>query len=72
MQYLVLLGAANSRKLKRRSGKAANPPHVNKERAFHTQTLVENFCIVFQKYIQISGSCSYKIVLIEKGALFPF
>ena len=50
-QYLVLLGATNLRKSKKKSTECVNSPQVNKERKLHAHLLVESFCIVFQKYI---------------------
>ena len=81
--YQVSLGAANLRKWKTKSFKAVNSHQVNKERAFHVHLLMESFCIVFQNtfndkasglalfliFHQISGSCSYKIVLIERECI---
>ena len=50
-QYLVSVGATNLLKSKTKSDKAANSSQVNKERTIHVRLLVENFCIVFQKYV---------------------
>ena len=86
-EYLVSLGATNLQKSKAKGIKVVNSPQASWERIFHVHLLVENFCIVFQKYIlrqgfglslalnlflifhQISGSCSYEIVLIKRKSV---
>ena len=84
-QYLALQSATNLRKSMKRSAKAVDSPHVNKERSFHVHLSAESFCIVFQKYCifydkasgsalflifdQISGSCFNNIVLLKKSVI---
>ena len=53
-QYLSSLGATNLRKSKKTSGKAVNSSQVHKGR-FHVFSLLECFCIVFQKYMLRKG-----------------
>ena len=62
VQYLVLLGATNLQKLKRRSEKAVNSPKASRERIFHVHMLVESLCIIVQQYI-LQQSFSLNLVL---------
>ena len=63
-----------------RSYRAVNSPQANKERTLHVHMLLESLCILcknaflncssasglFLIFDQISGSCSYKVVVIKK------
>ena len=70
------------RKSKTKSLKAISSLQANKERTFRVHLRKDSLCIVFHKihfttrlqplalfliFLQISGSCSYEIVLIKKS-----